>query len=73
MFFDHFLSSKMGRGVLAVAGGSGGKPIFDPKIFQKPSKNPPGKVLFKVIRKMIIIMIIIIKMSIKMSKKCPGH
>ena len=23
-----FLSSKMGRGVLAVAGGSGGKPIF---------------------------------------------
>ena len=34
-FFEHFLSSKMGRGVLAVAGGSGGPPIFDPKIVQQ--------------------------------------
>ena len=40
-FFEYFLSSKMGRGALAVAGGSGGQPIFDPKsdpkiIFQCP-------------------------------------
>ena len=33
-FFEHFLSSKMGRGILAVAGGSGGPPIFDPKSVQ---------------------------------------
>ena len=32
--FEHFLSSKMGRGVLAVVGGSGGKPMFDPKSVQ---------------------------------------
>ena len=32
---EHVLSSKMGRGVLAVAGGSGGKPMFDPKSVQK--------------------------------------
>ena len=34
-FFEHILSSKMGRGVLAVTGGSGGKPIFDPKSVEK--------------------------------------
>ena len=34
-FFEHVLSSKMGRGVLAVAGGSGGQLIFDPKNVQK--------------------------------------
>ena len=34
-FFEYFLSSKMGRGVLAVTGGSGGKPIFDPESVKK--------------------------------------
>ena len=31
IFFEYFLPSKMGRVVLAVRGGAGGKPIFDPK------------------------------------------
>ena len=70
--FEHCLSSKMGRGVLAVAGGSGGPPIFDPKSVQNMFFSCPGHffdilidifidifIVF-VIRIIIIIIVIII-------------
>ena len=59
-FFEHVLSSKMGRGVLAVAGGSGGPPIFDPKIVQKMFFQCPGHFFDIFIDFFIMIIIIII-------------
>jgi len=36
---EGFLSSKMGRGVLAAAGGSGGNPFLIPKPFTNSQKK----------------------------------
>ena len=37
--FERFLSSKLGRGVLAAAGGSGGGPVLIPKPFKNCQKR----------------------------------